>query len=625
MPSAQGRPAAERGGMASSTIRRALGAGLAVLALAIAVTVLLPVVAATQLVRDRIAQELGALTGQRVSFTGAPEIRVWPSFSAGLTEVRLSGWKGDEIAPTLSADRIDLELSPLSALLGRADIRSIRMDHPVLSLPDFPVEEPAEFALAGGRVLSVLRRAQEDSPQGTMPSADLEDVSIGTIEVVDGRVVEAVSGTEIASALNGRLVWPSLQEPVSVRGTGVWRGESLSLELDSAAPLDLIGGRTGDLKAALKSGPLELSFTGSAALGPSLFCDGRLVANTPSLRRALEWSGRDIQAGSSIGAVSIDGRAVCGPWRLKLEEAAISLGGNAGTGVLDASFAQTVPSIAGTLAFQTIDLGSFLSAFVPLAPDGFASGRIDTGFTDQIGLDLRISAAQALAGKVPLTELAASARVKDGLAVFDISDATAFGGSLQSSIRIDRQDGGNLVEIRGAGTEVDGAMISSALSLGAIMPRARGSFSLILRGKGDDWSSLMDRADGSFTARFGAGAITGVDLAAFAASLEAGTFFRLSALEPATVPIEGAQVKATISGGIARIDEASVRTRDGAISLAGIIPYEGRGLALSGSLSPLAPATPEKDAEDAIFFVGGSWFEPVVSPVTLWHGPDENR
>ncbi len=187
-------------------------------------------------------------------------------------------------------------------------------------------------------------------------------------------MVEAASGAEIASAVTGRVVWPSLQQAMSLSGTAVWRGESISVEVESSAPLDLVGGRTGDVRAALKSGPLDLTFAGSAAIGPSMFCDGRFVANTPSLRRALEWSGRDIKAGSSIGAVRMDGRAICGNWRLKLEDAAITLGGNAGTGVLDASFAQAVPSISGTLAFQTIDLGSFLSAFVPLDPEGFANG-----------------------------------------------------------------------------------------------------------------------------------------------------------------------------------------------------------------------------------------------------------
>ncbi len=39
--------------------------------------------------------------------------------------------------PTLSAEHIELELSPLSALLGRADIRMIRMDRPILRLPEF--------------------------------------------------------------------------------------------------------------------------------------------------------------------------------------------------------------------------------------------------------------------------------------------------------------------------------------------------------------------------------------------------------------------------------------------------------------------------------------------------------
>jgi len=53
------------------------------------------------------------------------------------------------------------------------------------------------------------------------------------------------------------------------------------------------------------------------------------------------------------------------------------------------------------------------------------------------------------------------------------------------------------------------------------------------------------------------------------------------------------------------------------LTLSGVITYQSNGLALSGSLEATDPA---KAAELPLlpFFVGGSWPNPVISPVPLF-------
>jgi AsmA protein len=52
------------------------------------------------------------------------------------------------------------------------------------------------------------------------------------------------------------------------------------------------------------------------------------------------------------------------------------------------------------------------------------------------------------------------------------------------------------------------------------------------------------------------------------------------------------------------------------LTLSGVITYQSNGLALSGSLDSTDPA---KAAELPLlpFFIGGSWPNPVISPVPL--------
>jgi AsmA protein len=85
---------------------------------------------------------------------------------------------------------------------------------------------------------------------------------------------------------------------------------------------------------------------------------------------------------------------------------------------------------------------------------------------------------------------------------------------------------------------------------------------------------------------------------------------------------------------VATLDKAEVKSGNQIISLAGLVPFIDRGLALSGTIYPapkpapaskdaakpaVDPAQPAAPAADtrptAAFFVGGSWSAPFISPI----------
>ena len=68
--------------MLSRRARRSIWV-LAVLAL----VMVLPYFASTQIVRNRIAQEVSAWSGYRVAVRGAPSIEIWPTVGAVLPDV----------------------------------------------------------------------------------------------------------------------------------------------------------------------------------------------------------------------------------------------------------------------------------------------------------------------------------------------------------------------------------------------------------------------------------------------------------------------------------------------------------------------------------------------------------
>lgn len=605
--------------MPAPLLRRGLwGLALAVVMLA-AVVAALPFVASNQIVKDRIALEMSAWSGLQVSIGATPHIEIWPSLRAILTNVTLSAGA----RPVIEADRVEIDLSALAALNGDVVFSTARFIRPTLYaektasglyMPALPESGRIARSVATARAVVEKNRAEPDRKQ--LPSDPF-----GTVEFSDGRIVSASSSgdyAELVTKLAGKVNWPALNSTGTINATGTWRDEEVTIEIASGEPMLLFGGGTASLTLALKSEPATFSFDGTASLMENAFFEGKAKLSAPSLRRMLEWSDADISTGSAIGSVSVESTVTGSLQRVKFEDAKITLDDNAGMGVLDLSLTGKLPAISGTLAFDSLDLLSFLSAFTPLqSASGEGPGEIDTGFASKINIDLRLSAAKAMVGAIALTKVAATAQVNEGLAAFDISDAAAFGGNVQTGLRFDAKPDGAKVEIRLLASDIDGGAFGAAVGMTRLVPIGRGTVSVILKGPGKAWESILDNASGSVSANFGPGALSGFDLDRFLERTAEGGFFSLDDVSSNSLLIDGAELKASISNGVASIEKAEARSARYRLLLSGIVSYAGRGLALSGSVLPAGDAETAEaaDATATRFFVGGTWRAPFISPI----------
>lgn len=593
---------------------------LAALVFVALVAAALPWIASTQIVRGRIASELSAWTGYDVRLGAAPDIEIWPRFRAVLDNVALSQ-DGDASAPAvMQADRVEIELSALAALGGNVVFSKIRLLRPVLRV----VEEDGRLTLpdarGGGRVAAAVRNAgravalDPDNPDfGALP-AD----ALGIVEFSEGRIVASAENgeREIVTSIEGTVNWPALNRSATVSAAGIWRGERVALDLSSPQPVPLLGGAETRLRASLASAPLTASLDGMVKLSQDMF-DGQVGLSSPSLRRLLDWSQTGFGSDLTFGAVDFQSAVSSTPERIRFENAAFLLDGNPGSGVIDIGLGEEIPSLSGTLAFDALNLDlllAFVSALVPLEDaDGQADGP---PAADSFNFDIRLSAARAMAANVTLTDFAATAQRRAGLTVFDISDATAFGGAIQAGIRIDRSNGRNDIETRLLASDVDGAALAEGTDLALILPAARGTISLGLKGPGQSWARMLEDASGSLAANFGPGTIAGLDLAGFVARWEEGDFFALRDVSGGSLAVERVEIKAEIERGVARLIKAEAQTPQQTVSLEGIIPYMGRGLALTGRIFGRPEQEGGESGPASSFFVGGSWNAPFVSPIS---------
>lgn len=605
--------------MPASMIRKSIWGVTALVLLAILVVAALPLIASTQLVRDRIALEMTALTGYQVKLAAAPDIRIWPTFKAVVDSVSLSEPDQSELKPVLDAERVEIELSAIAALRGNVEIESVRLVRPTLYVSEISPDRYAPAAPRIGRIWSAVERARTAVAEDSV-SPKLTGVggsAFGTIEFSDGQIVDLAGGKGISlvTGISGAVEWDKLDRGASLSASGVWRGENFKVEAASDRPLLLFAGGPAPLSVRFNAAPVSASFEGSADLFDSPFFNGQLTFNSPSLRRMLEWSRSEVPPGATSGSVALSGKLSGDRVRLKLDEAQVTLDGNPGSGLLEISLADKVPAITGTLAFNQLDLRTFVSAFTPFTSDGGgAPSAIDLAFAEKYNLDLRLSAANATAGDLSFEDVAATAQVRGGLSAFDISDATIFGGTLQAGMRYDRKGDGGDLEVRILADGIDSAPAMALAKSARISPSGKASISLMLKGPGRDRDSFLRAATGSFSMIFGPGSVNGFDIVDFINHVRQGGFFPLTDIASSTLSVDRAEVRATLAEGSAKLEKAEANLGDRSLVLTGIVPYAFGGLALSGAVVPADQAADDPDATEATFFVGGPWNTPYLSP-----------
>jgi AsmA protein len=588
--------------------RGALALALVVLAAAAAILAL-PYIASNRIVSDRIALEMSDWSGYAVSIGAAPQIHIWPDFEAVLTDVSLRPKDAADGPPVVESERIEIELSPLAALSGEVVFHSARLVRPVLFVRETAAGHLLPAPPGGGRIARAMDGARDvvRGNAGDREAAELPADLLGSVEFVDGAIV--ADGAELVSGLAGKVDWPALNRPGFVKAEGFWRGEAVALDIASSSPLTLLVGGRADLSASLRSAPASFRFEGTATLAdePSFQGQGKFLA--PSLRRFLEWSDAGAGGGAPSESLAVESRISGNAKRVRFEEATVAVGDVTGSGVIDLVVAGGRPAVSGTLAFGSLDLGSLVSALTPAASSpGTEPVAFPREFADAVSLDLRVSASSATFGKIALSDVAATARVSEEGAAFDISDAAAFGGGIQAGIRFRRNAGETDLEMRLLASEIDGGAFGAAAGMSGLMPIGRGNVSVILSGPGRTWQSFPGEASGSISMNFGPGALPGIDLQRFLGRVAKGGFFALGEVAGGTLPVDAAELKATVSGGAARIDKAEARWASARLLLSGVVSFQSRGLALSGSIGPAAGPVQR-------FFVGGSWTAPYITPV----------
>ncbi len=568
---------------------------------------LLPMGLNQDALRARLESQIADWSGMSLSAKGNATISFFP-FKATLTDVTSNDALG---AVTVSAQRLEARFSALSVITGKVDVKELWLDgarvtfrqQPGMKLGAFAESGPLKPAIENAKAAIIVDRINPDL--GNIANRSLGSVRFSNSSLsyiwLDGREDRVMD-------LNAALQWLKLRGGAKATGSAFWRGENIDFNVDVARPLVLASGGSSRLDLDFKSAPLSFTFSGDANLASDFFADGNLTLKATSISRVLSWSAAPMTAAGNLGALEIAAKLTTAEGKLKFGDLQLSLDSKPAMGTLEIDLTAKPAKLAGTLAFDTIDLAS-LAQSLPLGENEISAGEVKPTPLSGIDLDLRLSAETAYAGRWEINEAAGTIRIDSGNAQLDLGNGVLAGGEVTSSLRISggrpsktavfKFSGRNIMPDQLAGKDAIYPLISAPVSL-----------QIDLAGPYKTLPDFLQAGEGQLEAQAEAGTIRNFSSDNFAAAIRKAQIFALPDTYSGLSSLESASVSANLKQGAAIVGSSELNINGLRLNLTGAIPYQTGGVALNGLIA--AQSEPENWAP---FFVGGSWDKPFVTLV----------
>lgn len=553
------------------------------------------------MVRQQIHEAVLRQTGLQFLVKGETSVSFWPSPVITLENVDVVRQGSGETETVLHADAISGRFDVVSALSGSPQFGFVTLTRPIFRVSRTTAGTFGWQGLDG-------RSAEGHST--------LDDLHMGRIKLVDGTFdFRQQDGFQAKfENLDGTLEFSTLSRSLSFDLNAEASDRSLALAGSLSDPEKLMSGDNSGLTFKLVSEDLGANFSGTANIGEQSFITGSLDASASDLGSAANWVGLNYPVLDKLKVVDLRASLASEGMKFTLSDLKLQLTSHQATGIVSVGWAKrgAVPFLTGTLAFDSFDAGTFVTAFVPSAMNlRDMPLTFDTSFLHDFQIDLRLSANTASFGAMTVADMAAGVRIIDGHASFAVASGQVANGNVSAEVSVDDdREKGPLCKFMVQARNADLGQVPAILGLSGPWPQATGNLEIDLRSRLPLAPSGHAETNGAIKVSGGAGKLTGFDPAVFRELASQKRFFDLSLASATPLRFDSFQMAAVIDNGIAELNTASFKSTTGNLDLTGVIPYKNNSLAVSGTLGPPAgsalPATR--------FFAGGAWPNILISP-----------
>lgn len=412
--------------------------------------------------------------------------------------------------------------------------------------------------------------------------------------------------------VNLLINWRSLDDTLEAAGSGIWNGEAVQVTRASLDPTLLVMEKPSPfvLDMTVPSGTMSLS--GEAQIGDDPRITGQSTIQANSLSDFSRWSGIALPLGPLLTSATVAGDFSLTRRRLSWPSVNVTLGESKLDGSLSVRLDEPRPTIAGTLAADTLDLSAF---FAPFARARTASGAWSD---DEIGierttdgdLDLRLSAATAQLGLVRFGDMAASILIKPGEIEASLGRASFHDGNLKGKLSLTQVDKATEIKAQASFDQVDTASFLALIGEPHwITGRAQGQIQL--EGTGHSAAEWIRQSHGHTTIKVQQGEVIGIGLNEMLKRIDKRPLAASLDWKGGRTAFETAQASLNITSGIGEVTEGHLDAPSLHAALQGDVSLIERSLNLkaavdqggSNTVSPLI-----------VFDINGNWDTVSVTP-----------
>lgn len=381
------------------------------------------------------------------------------------------------------------------------------------------------------------------------------------------------------------------------------------------------------LKVTIKSQLLDLVLTGRYVAGdrPQLSAQ-RADLRVANVRETARWLGASWPSGPGLGAFDAKGLLTWSDDTISFEDASITLDGNAATGGLSIKFGPDRPSLEGTLAFESLNIGPYFPDQEAIGQDiikadSFLSlirfpGGASPSLIRQLDADLRISAQAVSLGGPALGRCAATLSIKEGRLFADLAELELDqGGTGDAQVTVDMTGDEPVYGLRGTFEDLDMAR-ASEFHLGHAVFEGPGTVVVDLTGAGGSEEAVMATLSGKINIEMGQGARIGVDIEGLSQTARATpTAGGWGEAAKRTTAVDSLVARFDATNGVLTSEVLRAKTAEKSINGAGSIDVAERTLDLTvtsvGILTEAGLAQDDRSAVDA-FRIIGRWEAPSI-------------
>lgn len=548
--------------------------------------------------REQAKAEIRAATGLDPIFRGPSRVSLFPFGTITFEDVSL----GEEHRTALTAQRLTASLRFFPLLIGRVETGEIKLERPTIV-----VNMDTAGRSNWTQLLNSLGRSQL--------AAEHVAPLFSAIRIEDGRIILRDRAHELAEEFDHvalSLAWPSISTGFGATGRFEWHGQPVDASLtlaDFAAALD---GKPSGLKLRLGSASGKIAFEGSVSTQPTLKIAGTLAADSPSLRKALAWTGQQQPPGGGFERFALKANASVVGGTIALSGVNIELDKNRAEGVL-AFAVDGRRTLQGTLAAENLDLRPYTSAihFVSNNQHEWNDGRVSLEGLSGFDVDVRLSAASVLLTDAKLGRTAIAANLRGGNLSLTIGDSQAFGGTIKGTIVL-----ANFMKGIDVKSELNFTDVNLDTCLNQLFDikrlEGKGDIALQVEGTGSSILAVMRTLNGTATLSGKGGALVGLNVEQLLRRLERRPLSAGSELRTGRTPYQDIAIALKIVDGKVAVDTVKIDGPAVRVALEGSASIPARKLDLTGTASLVSTAATGKF--ELPFVVQGTWDDPVVLP-----------